>query len=88
MQGKYKWAFWSVDIHLSAVTNCTMRCIFKVLFTVKDKVFFSFHVVIFGLKSTLLLAQLIQNEQSFQVIFCLFICKSTWQSTCQVTFVG
>lgn len=43
----------------------------------KTKCFFSFHVVIFGLKSTLLSAQLIQNEQSFQVIFCLFICKST-----------
>lgn len=42
MQGKYKWVFWSVDIHLFAVTNCTMRCIFKVLFTVKDKVFFFF----------------------------------------------
>ena len=85
MQGKYKWVFWSVDIHLSPVTKCTMRCIFKVLFTVKDKVVFSFHVVIFG---SLLSAQLIQNEQSFQVIFCLFICKSSWQSTCQVAFVG
>ena len=54
----------------------------------KTKFFFSFHVVIFGLKSTLLSAQLIQNEQSFQVIFCLFIFKSTWQSTCHITFVG
>ena len=54
----------------------------------KTKFSFSFHVVIFGLKSTLLSAQLIQDEQSFQVIFCLFIFKSTWQSACQVTFVG
>ena len=54
----------------------------------KTKFFFLFMLSCFGLKSTLLSAQLIQNEQSFQVIFCLFICKSTWQSTCQVTFVG
>lgn len=54
----------------------------------KTKCFFLFMLSIFGLKSTLLSAQLIQNEQSFQVIFCLFIFKSTWQSTCQVTLVG